>query len=65
LVLKAQELKEQFKIFIQDSYNPTATGIRVSNDLVEKVKKKLNCSSDTPTVYVVDQALRVFLEKKA
>lgn len=36
--------------------------IRVSQRLVEKVKKKLDCHPDTPAVYAVDQALRAFVK---
>ena len=38
--------------------------IKVAPELVEKVRKKLNASPDMPAVYLVDQALRVFLEAK-
>ena len=40
------------------------TQIKVSNDLIEKLRKKFNASPDMPAVYLVDQALRVFVEAK-
>lgn len=39
--------------------------IKVAPELVEKVRKKLNASPDMPAVYLVDQALRVFVEAKS
>jgi hypothetical protein len=38
--------------------------IKIGEELVEKVRRKLNASPDMPAVYLVDQALRVFLEAK-
>ena len=41
------------------------TQVKVADELIEKARKKLNASSQTPACYVVDQALRDFLEAKS